>query len=900
MATLDQAVEQMYAADMPRLPAGHPIPDGKFHRFGPRQKAWYVMREYLARNGRRYVAGSFGYWRGNESGAQKIRTDWSGIEPDELRRLQRSQAQLEAREQERRALRARHAANRAQQQWNAARAMLAPGERIPYLEKKGIALPKGLRFFADGTLLVPMVRYDVTDEQESDPGYTGARRLVGVQKIAPDGEKRFNKGMAKDGAACRLGKHPKDGQIILIGEGMATVASVVESLDGDCTAFVAFDAGNLLPVARIVRGLYPRSPILFLGDDDAYLEAQLNKRLRDEHGVTARYRVKDGEKTLPGKHGAVTVCADMQEDARHVQLLTGAIQTEGAAPRPFVMTNAGLTKAWAACSEIGNAWVVWPAFAARELSPDPEAPKATDFNDLHAAEGLDPVRAQVGEAIEAVRDAIELMQAVRDGVPAEDPEAAGARSGKARVNASSGSAGGSGGGGRDEPDWALHGSLLRRFTQIYPSDAAYDGHIGRIVRIAHMRLMFGGGPVNRWLASPRKRVIDPEQVVFDPTRSNDPETTVNLFRGLGIKPSREGSCELLLELLQYLCGEEKSDEAPATTWVLNWIAYMLQHVGAKMQTAVVMYGEEGTGKNMFWNSVRGIFGRHGALITQAELEDKFNTWQSAKLLVIANEVVTRAEMSHHVGRLKNMITEAEVYINPKMVDQRYERNHMNMVFLSNELQPLKIGPRDRRYMVIRTPNTRPEEFYKRVGAEIAAGGVAALYQRLLDLDVGEFNEHTKPIFTEAKRDLIEIGMAPSQLFWKDVKEGVLGLPYCPALVTDVYKAYTVWCARTGHKMPESLNRFAPNFMSLNGVRRMDKRVPDPDRRQEIALVGTPKEEEIRMRRVFVMGDAFSSEAAERQRIVEGVAKFRHALKLYLRDDIYAAEPGSGYGQEEAF
>jgi putative DNA primase/helicase len=88
--------------------------------------------------------------------------------------------------------------------------------------------------------------------------------------------------------------------------------------------------------------------------------------------------------------------------------------------------------------------------------------------------------------------------------------------------------------------------------------------------------------------------------------------------------------------------------------VLKWCAYQVQHVGAKMKTAIVMHGPEGTGKNLFWGAMQDIFGRYAALITQAELEDKHNTWLSAKLFLIANEVVTRAEMSHHVGRLKNL------------------------------------------------------------------------------------------------------------------------------------------------------------------------------------------------------------------------------------------------------
>jgi putative DNA primase/helicase len=105
-----------------------------------------------------------------------------------------------------------------------------------------------------------------------------------------------------------------------------------------------------------------------------------------------------------------------------------------------------------------------------------------------------------------------------------------------------------------------------------------------------------------------------EQVVFDPTERSDPSTTVNLFRGITMKPDGRGraSCAKLLKLLFYLCGE---DEA-TYEWVLKWCALPLQRVGAKMQTAIVMYGEEGTGKNLFWGAVRAIYGDHGTIISQ--------------------------------------------------------------------------------------------------------------------------------------------------------------------------------------------------------------------------------------------------------------------------------------------
>lgn len=878
MATLDQALAQMQAADMPPLPQGHPVIDGRIHRFGGREKkCWYVLHEFAARNGRRYIVGAFGRWQGTDNGKIPIKADFTGIEPDELQRLQRSQVASEEKEREKRARVARFAAGRAYEQWRAGRARLGEGETVPYLQKKRLQWENGLRMFSDGTLIVPMVRYDVTEAQDEDPAYTGPRRLAGLQKIKPDGFKLFNKGMDPVGVACRFGRKPKDGDLMLVGEGLATVLSVHQGLERAYTSWVAFVAGNLERIGRQLRAQYPKSPILFLADDDAYLEAQLNKRLIVEYAVEEPYKVLDGERTMKSKFGPLTVNAHVHEDSRGTPVLTAGL-TVGDKLRTLVLRNTGRAKAWDAASAIGNAWVTWPRFASRELKPDPALPRLTDFNDLHVSEGSGKVTDQVGEAIKAIEDARELAASVAAGAPAQ---AAGA--------------GGGGKGGDDEPDWQLHGNLIRRFTLIERSGAAWDVERGFLWKIEHMRLSYGTRSVNMWLASPRTRKIDASLMVFDPTGKTDPKTTVNLFRGLGVQPSTSGSCERLLKLLRYLCGEAEDTHTPISDWVIKWCAYQVQHVGAKMRTAIVMHGPEGSGKNQFWSAMQEIFHPYSAQIGQAELEDKFNGWLSARLFLVANEVVTRAEMSHHVGKLKAYVTEPYLHIRTAYMDARYEKNHANIVFLSNEFQPLKISPGDRRYMVIRTPPIMESTFYKDVAAELGAGGAAAFMHYLRGVELGDFNEHTKPIITTAKRELIELGMLPSQLFWQGIKDGLVQLPYVPALSEDVYRAYTLWCMRNGHKMPEALNRFTPAFMSMNGVRRAEPRVPDPEKLNELALV----EDKLRKRRVFLMGERpFGVE--DRQWIVDGIKAFRLALRAYEAEGGRDSGGSAQANQERAF
>lgn len=433
-------------------------------------------------------------------------------------------------------------------------------------------------------------------------------------------------------------------------------------------------------------------------------------------------------------------------------------------------------------------------------------------------------------------------------------------------------------------DWQ---EFFARFTLIYPTDTCWDAVLGRIVKVSAMKIAFGEGTVKFWQESPERRTVNADQVVFDPSGQPSSEC-VNLFRGMPKWPASGGTCDKLLELLQYLCGEAQQDQAPITDWVLRWIAYALQHPGAKMQTAIVMHGPEGAGKNLFWGAVRDMYGEYGSLITQAEIESPYNAWLSQRLFLIANEVVSRQELRHHVGRLKNLITEPELPISEKYMPLRYEANHVNIAFLTNELQAMLLGPDDRRNMVIRTPREALPDFYRDVAAELAGGGVGAFHRYLMDFECGDFGAHTKPLRTAAKDDLIELGLSSTQGFQRQLHDGLLHpLPYGPCLATDLFRAYSVFCMRTGEKNPARLTRFSHEFMSMNGVSRRVMDVTDPDRPIKDAL--DPRR---RQRTVFIMG-ACAEGLDEGIWVKKNVSAFRDALREFLQADRLDRDAESG-------
>jgi len=431
----------------------------------------------------------------------------------------------------------------------------------------------------------------------------------------------------------------------------------------------------------------------------------------------------------------------------------------------------------AAVSAIDPAAADWKAQVA-ELTNGRR--KLTDFNDLHQSgpNGLHVVRTQIELRLLALK---------------WDKVSTGAKRDQA------------GQGAVDNFDLPAD-ALLRDFSLIYTTETAFDGQRRRIIGLSALRAAAGKSVVRLWLEHPTRRTVMPDQVVFDPTGAADPATTCNLWGGWPTTP-RAGACEQILELFEYLCSNEENARE-VYQWLLKWLAYPIQHPGAKMQTALLVHGPEGFGKNLLFGAVRAIYDHYGGIFGQTELESQFNGWASGKLFMIGNEVVTRVELYHQQGRLKNMITETEWQVREMYLPPRIEANHCNFAFFSNRIDIAKLDREDRRYCVLWTPGHLGPEFYRDVAAEIQNGGVAALHHYLLELDLADFGPHTKPPMTGAKQDLINLSLDSTERFFQAWKEEQIPLPFVPCRSEHLFSGYRLWA------QGEGVPRAAPSYVLL--------------------------------------------------------------------------------------
>jgi putative DNA primase/helicase len=298
-----------------------------------------------------------------------------------------------------------------------------------------------------------------------------------------------------------------------------------------------------------------------------------------------------------------------------------------------------------------------------------------------------------------------------------------------------------------------------------------------------------------WLNSPERRVVDVDHIVFDPTMTKDPNVYINTFDGLPLEPvDDDAACANLIWLISFLCNHDPD----AALWLTRWLAYPLQHLGAKMDTAVLMHSTmEGSGKSLLFADTFGaLYGQYAATVGQTQLESNFNAWQSRKMWAVFEEVVSRDQRYNQVGKIKHLVTGKTVRMESKFINGWEEANHMNAVFLSNEILPWPISDSDRRMLVMWPMETLSVARQKAIGKELVSGGVAALYGWLLRVDLGDFNQRTRPPNTDARDRLVALSRAGWQTFLHLWRYGELGQNmWGVCLSTDLYALFIEWCQR---------------------------------------------------------------------------------------------------------
>jgi len=247
-----------------------------------------------------------------------------------------------------------------------------------------------------------------------------------------------------------------------------------------------------------------------------------------------------------------------------------------------------------------------------------------------------------------------------------------------------------------------------------------------------------------WLSHPGRTTYD--SVAFRP---NEPQVLsdnrLNLWRGFGVFPEK-GSWKLMHDHIYHVLG---AGDAKAGLYIIRWLAYTLQHPDVVGETVLVLQGDEGTGKGTLARAMLRIFGPHALPVSQSKhLTGGFSGHLQHCCFLFLDEAFWAGDVQAE-GRLKTLITEKTITIEPKYFAPFQVPNLLHILVSSNNDWVVPAGPHARRYAVFKVSEEHMNDFayFSALHAELDNGGVEAMLYDLLRLDLGGW--HPREIYKTA-------------------------------------------------------------------------------------------------------------------------------------------------------
>ena len=307
-----------------------------------------------------------------------------------------------------------------------------------------------------------------------------------------------------------------------------------------------------------------------------------------------------------------------------------------------------------------------------------------------------------------------------------------------------------------------------------------------------------------WLDSPNRRKYD--GIVFDPNRIDPEGKRLNLWKGWGVQPTNYcDSWSLLDELiLDVLC----DGNLESYTFVIRWMAYMVQHPTKLPEVAIAFRGEEGTGKGTLGRVLLHIAGQHGLTVASSnQLAGRFNSHLRDCVFVFADEALWHGDKESE-GLLKQLITEPIISFEAKGKDIVPGRNLVHLMLASNEDWIVPAGQTARRFFVSDVSSKRRGDraFFGRLWRQLERGGYGQLLFDLMNLDLGDWTPAIDIPQTSALGDQKLSSLKPVETFWLELlMEGVP--PSSRSLEHEDWKGPIKLVSEQKRELIESLDSF---------------------------------------------------------------------------------------------
>lgn len=261
-----------------------------------------------------------------------------------------------------------------------------------------------------------------------------------------------------------------------------------------------------------------------------------------------------------------------------------------------------------------------------------------------------------------------------------------------------------------------------------------------------------------------------KQIAFSPNTLNP--YTLNYWVPHTIKPQKNDFKIIERYLLEVVCDDYES----SYTYLINFLAHMLQKPEEKPGIVPVLIGGQGTGKGVFFQLLKAIWSKTTLLVSNIdEVVGKFNAALERNYIVCMDEALFSGDRKS-LDRLKSIVTESTIRIEQKYQPSRTIESFHRFFAATNHDHFAHIDNDDRRFFFLRvSPSHQQDSKYFSDLCDSFSDGktLEGFVDYLLKLDLSDFNVRQRPKTNEHIKQIIN-SLKKFERYWCDVlNDGVL-------------------------------------------------------------------------------------------------------------------------------
>ena len=254
--------------------------------------------------------------------------------------------------------------------------------------------------------------------------------------------------------------------------------------------------------------------------------------------------------------------------------------------------------------------------------------------------------------------------------------------------------------------------------------------------------------IDLWLEDATIRRYD--NYVFKPPNNSVEDYEYNSWIDFKIKQVPLENDETVIErFLEYM--KNLLNDDTVIQYIIAYFANRLQNPANRNKVCVVLYGEEGDGKNRLYDIFKNIVGDYYTELESAkQMFGSHSCIEKEKLFICVNEAKGK-DNYENADIFKARITTDTLMVNPKGIQEFKIDNYCDYIMTTNNANAVNIHDTSRRFLLVETTSyyIRNSDFFNKFSDDIVENPKAlrVIYEYLMKFDIktiipsGNFQNH---------------------------------------------------------------------------------------------------------------------------------------------------------------